>query len=41
MPSLSDYDKMSKEVAQFLTGHDDKIVKQVQEKMKVVFRNQS
>ncbi len=30
--SLSDYDKMSKEVAQFLTGHDDKIVKQVQEK---------
>lgn len=34
MPSLSDYDKMAKEVTQFLTGHDDKIVKDLQEKMK-------
>ncbi len=30
---------MAKEVAQFLTGHDDKIVKEVQDKMKVVAGN--
>ncbi len=39
MPSLSEYDKMAKEVAQFLTGHDDKIVKEVQDKMKAAAGN--
>ncbi|WP_193434522.1 UvrB/UvrC motif-containing protein, partial [Streptococcus suis] len=39
LPSLSDYDKMAKEVAQFLTGHDDKIVKEVQDKMKAAAGN--
>lgn len=39
MPSLSDYDKMAKEVAQFLTGHDDKIIKEVQDKMKAAAGN--
>ena len=34
LPSLSDYDRMTKEVVQFLTGQDDKIVKDLQEKMK-------
>lgn len=39
LPSLSDYDKMAKEVAQFLTGHDDKIIKEVQDKMKAAAGN--
>ncbi|TCD46246.1 excinuclease ABC subunit UvrC [Streptococcus sp. X16XC17] len=34
MPSREDYAKMATEVSQFLTGHDDKIVHQLQEKMK-------
>lgn len=35
MPSREDYARMATEVSQFLTGHDDKIVHQLQEKMKV------
>lgn len=33
MPSREDYAQMATEVSQFLTGHDDKIVRQLQEKM--------
>lgn len=33
MPSREDYAKMATEVSQFLTGHDDKIVYQLQKKM--------
>ncbi|WP_242236992.1 excinuclease ABC subunit UvrC [Streptococcus acidominimus] len=33
MPSREDYAQMVTEVSQFLTGHDDKIVRQLQEKM--------
>lgn len=34
MPSQEDYAKMATEVSQFLTGHDDKIIKDLQVKMK-------
>lgn len=34
VPSAEDYQQMSKEVAQFLMGHDDGIIRQLQEKMK-------
>ncbi|MGT2799971.1 excinuclease ABC subunit UvrC [Streptococcus marmotae] len=39
MPSREDYAQMATEVSQFLTGHDDKIVHQLQEKMQVAADN--
>lgn len=35
MPSRKDYAQMATEVSQFLTGNDDKIVRQLQEKMQI------
>ncbi|MGT2715395.1 excinuclease ABC subunit UvrC [Streptococcus respiraculi] len=39
LPSREDYAQMATEVSQFLTGHDDKIVHQLQEKMQVAADN--
>ncbi|MER0123329.1 excinuclease ABC subunit UvrC [Streptococcus sp. ZJ93] len=39
MPSREDYAQMATEVSQFLTGHDDKIVHQLQEKMQLAASN--
>lgn len=39
MPSREDYAQMATEVSQFLTGHDDKIVHQLQEKMQTAASN--
>lgn len=39
MPSRKDYAQMVTEVSQFLTGHDDKIVHQLQEKMQMAASN--
>ncbi|WP_394405554.1 excinuclease ABC subunit UvrC [Streptococcus sp. 20-1249] len=39
MLSREDYAKMATEVSQFLTGHDDKIVKELQAKMKAASDN--
>ncbi|MGT2950734.1 excinuclease ABC subunit C [Streptococcus cuniculi] len=39
MPSRADYAQMATEVSQFLTGHDDKIVHQLQEKMQAAASN--
>lgn len=39
LPSREDYAQMAAEVSQFLTGHDDKIIKQLQEKMATAASN--
>lgn len=39
MPSRKEYAQMATEVSQFLTGHDDKIVHQLQEKMQAAASN--
>lgn len=39
MPSRKDYAQMATEVSQFLTGNDDKIVRQLQEKMQIAASN--
>lgn len=39
MPSRKDYAQMATEVSQFLTGNDDKIVRQLQEKMQTAASN--